>query len=137
MAKTRQSIDEALLLALACGGTVENAARSAGTSARTAHRRLQEPGFQQRLRAMRCDMVQRTAGMLTAASLESVKTLLALQEGSQPPNVRLGAARAIVELGLKVREMTEVHERLAVLEGKMLPDVRGQEGWPSGKDGSP
>ena len=48
MARTRKTADEALLRALACGATVENAARTAGISARTAHRRLKEEAFQKR-----------------------------------------------------------------------------------------
>ena len=125
MAKDRKTTDAALLLALACGATVDNAARSAGLSARTAHRRLQEEGLRQRLQDLRSDMVQRTAGMLTAASLEAVKTLLVLQEASQPANVRLGAARSILELGLKVRELTDLQDRLSALETKMLPAGAG------------
>lgn len=48
MARGRRNADEALLAALACGATVENAARTVGISARTAHRRLKEEGFQKR-----------------------------------------------------------------------------------------
>jgi hypothetical protein len=44
-------------------------------------------------------MMDRAAGMLTAAPLESVKTLLALQDRENPAAVRLGAARAVLELG--------------------------------------
>jgi hypothetical protein len=112
----KRRADEALLLALACGAAVEAAARQAGVSPATAYRRLQEPGFKQRLQALRADMVQRTAGMLTAAAGEAVKTLLALQKEAIPPATRLGAARATLELGVKFRETVELEERLADLE---------------------
>ena len=78
----RRNTDHQLLMALACGVTVENAARQAGISPATAYRRLADPDFVQRLRALRADMVQRTAGTLTAASGESVRTLLELQKPS-------------------------------------------------------
>jgi hypothetical protein len=78
----RRATDERLLLALACGATVESSARSAGISESTAYRRLRETGFNQRLQQARADMVQRTAGMLTAAAGEAVKTLLVLQKES-------------------------------------------------------
>jgi hypothetical protein len=72
----KRNADEALLTALACGASVEVAAQKAGVSESTAYRRLGEPAFQQRLRDMRADMVQRTGGMLTAAAGEAVKALL-------------------------------------------------------------
>jgi hypothetical protein len=112
----RRNADEALLLALACGATVEAAARTAGISQSTAYRRLTEPAFRQRLQRVRSDMVQRTAGALTAAAQEAVRTLLALQKDTAPAAVRLGAARAVLEIGVKLRESAELEERLAALE---------------------
>jgi hypothetical protein len=88
----RKRADETLLLALACGATVEGAARQAGVSERTAHRRLKEPAFQARLQAFRDDMLQRTAATLTAASQEAAKTLVKLLQ-AQTPSAQLGAAR--------------------------------------------
>src|SRR5262249_20778157 len=112
----RKNADEALLLALACGATTEKAAHQAGVSPRTATRRLADPEFRRRLARTKTDLLRRTAAGLTAGAVEAVKTLLALQAAGQPPAVRLGAARAVLELGLKVREAAEVKERLAELE---------------------
>jgi hypothetical protein len=121
----RREADEALLLALACGATVESAARAAGLSPRTAHRRLADPAFAARVRQARADMAQRAAGALTAASAESVRTLLELQRASSPPAVRLGAARAVLEIGLKVREAAEFEGRLAALEQRLEAEKGG------------
>ena len=74
----RRNADESLLMALACGATVDNAARQAGISKRTAYRRLADPAFGRRLQQMRGDMVSRTSGTLTAAAGEAVRTLLEL-----------------------------------------------------------
>jgi hypothetical protein len=115
----RRGADQALLLALACGATVEAAARSVGVSESTVYRRLREPAFRLRLQEVRADMVQRTSGMLTAAGGEGVKTLLALLKEGMPPAVRLGAARAVLELGMKVRETAELAERVAALEAQL------------------
>jgi hypothetical protein len=115
----RKKAEDALLVALACGATVENAARTAGVSARTCYRRLADPGFRQQLTAARADMVRRTAALLTAASLESVKTLLALQKETFPPGVRLGAAKAVLELGARLRESAELADRIAALEDQL------------------
>jgi hypothetical protein len=108
-----------LVLALACGATVENAARTAGVSWRTVYRRLADPAFHKRLRAARADMLQRATGMLTAAALEAVKTLLGLQQASVAAGVRLGAARAVLEIGLKLREVADLEARLAALEERV------------------
>jgi hypothetical protein len=112
----RRNADQALLVTLACGATIEAAARSVGLSQATVYRRLQDPKFQQRVQQIRSDMVQRTAGMLTAASMEAVKTLLELQKTPVPAAVRLGAARSVIELGTKMRETAEFEARLAALE---------------------
>ena len=53
--KGRHRTDEAFLIALACGATVENAARSAGLGQRTAARRLRDPEFRRRLQEVRGD----------------------------------------------------------------------------------
>ena len=115
----RKDADEALLMALACGANVENAARQAGVSRRTAQRRLADPGFCRRLSEARADMVRRASGMLTAAALESVKTLLTLQGPPNPPAVRLGAARSVLEIGIKLREAADLEERLSALEQQL------------------
>jgi transposase-like protein len=114
--KHRKKAEEALLLALACGASVEQAARQCGLSSRTVYRRLAEPDFRRRLQALRCDMVSRTAGTLTAAASEAVRTLLEILRSAAPPAVRLAAARAVLELGVKLRDAADLEERLADLE---------------------
>src|SRR6516225_6069830 len=109
--------DRALLQALACGATVENAARKAGVSERTAYRRLDDPAFMQQLQQVRIDMVQRTVGMLTGASVAAVKTLVDLQhDAAVSPAVRRGAARDVLELAIKYREAADLEQRIAALE---------------------
>ena len=115
----RKKAEDALLLALACGASVEQAPRQCHLSARTVYRRLADPDFNRRLQAVRADMVQRTAGALTAAATEAVRTLLELQKSTVPCAVRLGAAKAVLEIGLKLREVAEFEERLAALEEKL------------------
>ena len=61
-------------------------------------------------------MVQRATAMLTASTLESAKTLLSLQNPSMPPAVRLGAARAVVDFGVKMRQLVELEEPLVAME---------------------
>lgn len=121
----RRKADDKLILALACGATVESAARQAGIGESTAYRRLNEPDFKQRLRAVQADILHRTAGALTAAATESVRTLLELQKPGTPPATRLGAARAVLEIGLKIREIVELETRIAALEEQL--DAEGSK----------
>jgi len=80
MAKTRHKKNEdTLLLALACGASVETAAKQCEIHERTIYRRMTDPAFKTRLQELRTDMVRRAAGLLTAAANEAVRTLLNLQ----------------------------------------------------------
>jgi hypothetical protein len=96
---------------------VENAARKAGISERTAYRRLHNPAFVQQLDQLRAEMVQRTAGLLTGAGLGAVKTLVDLQQDATvPPATRRGAARDVLQLAIQYRETAELEQRVAALE---------------------
>jgi hypothetical protein len=112
----RRHTDDLLLMALACGATAEAAARKANLGVATVFRRLQDPDFVRRLQKVQADMVQRAARMMTAASTEAIKTFLSLQNSSNTGAVRLGAARAIIELGTRLRESVELEKRITVLE---------------------
>lgn len=115
MSKPRKA-EDALVLALACGLSAEQAARQAGVSVSTAYRRLDDPAFRARLDDLRRDMLARAAAMLTAAAVEAVRTLADLLKPANGPSVRLNAARSVLEHGVKLRALVEVEERLADLE---------------------
>jgi hypothetical protein len=119
----RRNADQVLLLALACGATLDAAAHKAGVSMSTVQRRLQDSDFKAELKRVQSDMVQRAACTLTAASTEAIKTLLALQQSSTPAATRLGAARTILEIGIKMREVADFAQRLAALEEQMAINV--------------
>jgi hypothetical protein len=105
---------------LAIGATLENAARKAGISVRTAYRYLADPDFQARVEQLRWENLVRTAGMLSGAALGSVKTLVDLaQDVSVPASVRRGAARDVLEMAVKYRESIEIEPRLAAIEDRL------------------
>ena len=93
--------------------------RQAGMHERTLRRRLADPDFRRRIQAIRADMVQRHAGTLTAAGTEAVRALLELLKGNTPPAVRLGAARSVLEIAVKYREISDLEERLATIEEQL------------------
>jgi hypothetical protein len=113
----RKNADEALALALASGLTVEAAAARAGVSARTAYRRRADPAFQQHAAELRAEMVQRAVGQLADGMADAAARLRELLR-AEGESVCLGAARALLELGVKLRESTELQERLAALEAR-------------------
>jgi hypothetical protein len=124
--KPRKKAEDSLLMALACGATVDSAARQCKLCVRTVYRRLEDPDFHTRLREIRADMFQRTAATLTAAGSEAVRTLLELLRSStSPPATRLGAARSVLEMGMKTREFAELDDRLAALEGQAELNANG------------
>ena len=103
------------MAALAGGATYEDAAERAGVSERTVRRRLDDPAFRHRVDAARAEMLSRAVARLTGASVEAVEALRGLL-GSGQDFARLGAARAILELGLKLREQLDLAGRVAALE---------------------
>jgi hypothetical protein len=115
----KKKADDGLVLALACGASPEGAAQKSGLSLRTVYRRLAEPAFRQQVNQVRAEMVRRAAGMFTAAGMAAIKTFTTLQESATSEAVRLGAARAIIELGCKLRETVEMTERMAALEARL------------------
>ena len=117
----RRKGEAALLVALASGMTVRDAAVAAGIGERTATRRVTDPGFRRQVAQLRAHMVQRALGRLADASVQAVDTLRALLS-AEADTVKLGAARAILELGNRLRETVELEERIAALEQQ-------QTGW--------
>lgn len=112
----RHRADDQLLLSLATGATVEAAAAQAQVSESTVYRRLSDPDFAERLTQMRSAMVRRAMDLLTTAAAQAVQTLVDLQDEKAPPTVRLGAARAVLELGSKLRTEGELAARLEAAE---------------------
>jgi AraC-like DNA-binding protein len=115
-AKRRRRGDTTLQLALVSGATVAQAASKASLSERTVYRRLEETAFQQRIEALRADMVQRAAALLIAATLLAAKTMVDLQSDTVPASVRRRAARDILELSDQLRQATVLEKRLRALE---------------------
>ena len=108
--------DTLLLIALAAGDTVAEAADKAKVSERTAFRHQQKPEFQRQLSQLRGQMQAQAIGMLARISSDAAETLEALMGEDHPPTVRLGAARAILDLGGRLREQGEVEARLTAIE---------------------
>ncbi|MBI4491729.1 MAG: hypothetical protein HY690_02935 [Chloroflexi bacterium] len=114
-ANGRHSADSALVVALSGGQTLQSAAKQAGVSERTVRRRLADPAFRSQLAAAQAATLASAVAALGAASGEAVTALRGLL-ASGPPATRLGAAKAILELGVRLRESENLERRVAELE---------------------
>ena len=112
----RLNADDLLASALASGSTIRDAAKTAEVSERTAHRRMSDPAFRAQVAMIRGRTVEAAMGRLTEAMCDASDTLRRLLE-AESETVRLGAARSVLELGVKLRESVDFEARIAALEG--------------------
>ena len=117
---------DALIVALAAGTPVAEAARSAGVSERTAWRRLAEPAVQRQIRDLRTAMLDRDVGRLADATTAAVDTLVR-NLGAESEGVQVRAAVALLDQAVKLRESDELARRVAELEA-MLGGTEGHRG---------
>ncbi len=108
---------EAAALALAAGLPLRVAAKQSGAGERTIKTwTATTPAFNRRVAELRADMTSRALGRLADGMAGAADTLGYLSRKGKSETVRLGAARAILELGTKLREAVEMEARIAALE---------------------
>ena len=112
---------EAAALALAAGRTQNEAARKCGAGERTIKTWVAtQPAFTRRIRELRAEMTARALGRLVDNMVSAADTLGYLSRKGKSESVRLAAARAVLELGSRLRETVELEERIAALEGRQM-----------------
>lgn len=114
----RQNADEALAVELAAGKTIREAAVKVGIGERTATRRWADPEFRRLVSRQRGEMIGRAVGEMADGMTAAARTLRDLL-ACENPAVRLGAARSLLEIGVKLREAAELEERLTNLESQL------------------
>jgi transposase-like protein len=107
--------DDALALTIASGQTLSEAAAATGIGERTARRRWADPAFRQRVKEMRAEMVSRAAARMGDGMVEAADVLRKLLKAKKE-GVRLAACRAMLELGVRLRDAAEYEARLQALE---------------------
>lgn len=103
------------MAALAVGGTVAASVKSAGVSVATAHRRLADPAFRKQVDDARAAAIEQAVARLGATAVLAADTLRRLLNANAE-TVQLGAARAILDLGVRLREHEDLAERVRALE---------------------
>jgi transposase len=110
--------DTELILALAQGKSIREAAAIAGVGETTVYRRRQDPAFRREVSELRMDMYREAAGLLARSMVPAVGTLLSLQK-AESEMARLGAARTLLEFGMRISEAIDLAERIAALEERL------------------
>ncbi|MGI8773194.1 MAG: hypothetical protein ACR2JE_17360 [Acidobacteriaceae bacterium] len=113
MAQKQQT---ALLALLSCR-TIREAAQSAKVAESTVLRWLATPSFRDRYDAERRQLFESAKNALRSAAAGSVATLTAVQEDqAAPAGARVTAAKAILELCMRISENDDIIRRLERLE---------------------
>ena len=121
--------DDVLVGALAGGSTYEQAGQTAGMSRQTVIRRMADPAFRARVTGARSEVVNASVGALVTASTAAVAKLVTLLE-AESQSVQLATARAILELGCKMREADELEAQIRALEER-LTQLEERRGYPT------
>lgn len=118
MARNRDAAFDLLALELASGLTVKDAAAKVGVSESCAQRKLREdPAYRAKVEDLRAGLLAQASGLLVASMTEAVTTLRGLLT-AESEMARLGAARSILELAIKVRETVDLSQQIAALQAR-------------------
>ena len=113
---------DALLLALAAGMSVRDAAAAAGVSESTVYRRMRDPQYRQEVQAVRGEMMSQALGAMADGMAEAAGVLRGLLR-SNNEGIKLSAARSMLDLGVKIQSAVEIEQRLTAIEAR----IHGQE----------
>ena len=117
MAETEKlASDEELILALAAGATVTEAAQRAGVGKETVYQRLKDAEFRRAVGETRFLAFDAAVGKLTGLAAKAVVTLERLLECS--PAMGFPAAKAVLQLVPRLLAFTELEQRIAALEAE-------------------
>jgi hypothetical protein len=115
----RKDTDEAILLALAAGGSTATAAEKGNCSERTVRRRLADPAFRQRISAMRSQLMAETIGRLATLGKRAADELDRLLLSGENDNIKLGAARAVLTYMLQGHEHEVLGQQIEELQAEI------------------
>lgn len=122
-----QKGDAVLIPALASGMSVKEAAALSSLSERTVTRRLSDSSFRAEVQRVQIELADKVIGALSDGAVEGAKKLKELLS-AQSENVQLGAARALVDFGLKLREQAELERLKEEVEALKILSQAGQGG---------
>jgi len=101
--------------ALASGTSLGEAAEQFGVSRKTVQRYLARPGFQRLVARLRGELIATALGRMSQQMTRAADTIAALLD-SDEQHIRLRAGRAMLSLGLRLRDSVEIADRIQHLE---------------------
>jgi hypothetical protein len=113
--KKPRKLDE-FIRALLTNPSLEDAARAVGISRTTAWRWLKNPAVIAQLHEARREAWGRALAMLQEAGPEAVQALREVLRAAESESSKVSAAKAVLELGVKVVELTDLQQRIETLE---------------------
>ena len=117
MAKRETISDERIIAALLSCPTLEATAEQCGLSVRQLFERRQNPAFVRKLREAQDEALATTTRYLQHATGSAANVLVDIAKTpGRPAQVRISAARTILEQAAKFTEIVDVQARLEALE---------------------
>lgn len=111
-----EAVRERAILALRSEPTITGAARRSGVNEKTLRRWMVEDEFKRVLAEARGAMFQTGINRVQALTTVAIDTLAELMGRQMPPNVRLGAARTVAELGIHQNDADTILRKLDEME---------------------
>ena len=117
MAKRETISDEIIISALLSCPTLEAAAQQCKLSIRQLYERRQNPDFVRKLTEAQTEALATTTRYLQKATGSAANVLVDIAESpGRPAQVRISAARAVLDMAAKYTEAVDVQARLEALE---------------------
>lgn len=113
-----------LALTLAAGSSSADAAEQFGLHQKTVQRFLAKPAFHRLVTRLRSQMLEAALGRMADNMTRAANTFADLLDAPEA-HIRLRAARALMSLGLRLRDSVELTDRLHAVEDEL---ARKQEG---------
>jgi hypothetical protein len=108
--------------------TIKDAAAKAGVGESTLRRWIVEPTFAATYKAALAHVYEGGLSLLQSSIESGVKTLREIcEDAAAPHQVRVSAAKSLVEFSLKARDQSDTQERLKAVEEYIDLKKRGQQ----------
>jgi len=115
----RQNKQNRAILALLSNPNVRSAAASIKVSEQTLFRWLRDSAFQTEYQTAKREAVQQATAYLRNSLGEAVGVIIGIMNDTKSsPGVRLAAAKAVLELGIRAVELEDIEVRLSALEAE-------------------
>lgn len=109
-----------ILNALLTYPTIREAASALGLAEKTIYNYLDKPDFKRRYNTARTRIIRASAAHIQGKMTRAIDVIASIMENEEiAPQVRLNAAKAILENTIRLCEYSEILERMEAIEEKL------------------